>query len=136
MFRDGIFKLLRSTGIDTASLWDDRYDNCIPTRFLAPTKCSEIPALCLAVASDIWTTMLKVVFVNLLTHTLSEPVFVHKCLRSSGINFKESMPAHEVWRAGMSNKVVVPARQGWESIPRLLKRLTNSGKCYKFFCLN
>jgi hypothetical protein len=125
--------------------------------------------------------MLKVVFVNLLTHTLSEPAqstYIYRapqfmslrwnwdspsplaasecalppvpkgggahspaakgvgesqfqrlekrlalCLlcvspylyinvRSSGINSKESMPAHEVWRgAGMSNKVVVPARQ-------------------------
>ncbi len=40
-------KLLRSQGIDSASLCSPAglYDNFIPTRFLAPTDCSKIPAL-------------------------------------------------------------------------------------------
>jgi hypothetical protein len=44
--RDGIFKLLRRAGIDSASLYSlaGRYDNPIPTRFLAPVECSKIPA--------------------------------------------------------------------------------------------
>jgi hypothetical protein len=43
--RDYIFKLLRSPEIDSASLCSlaGRYDNPIPTRFLAP-ECSKIPA--------------------------------------------------------------------------------------------
>ncbi len=42
----GIFKLLWSPGIDSASLCSlaGRYDNPIPTRFLAPKDCSKIPA--------------------------------------------------------------------------------------------
>ncbi len=45
--RDGIFKLLRSPGIDSASLSSlaGRYDNRISTRFLAPIDCSKISAL-------------------------------------------------------------------------------------------
>jgi hypothetical protein len=44
--RDVIFKLLRSQGVDSASLcslagW---CDNPIPTQFLAPIDCSKIPA--------------------------------------------------------------------------------------------
>jgi hypothetical protein len=49
--RDGIFKLLRSPGIDSkqsippASVaWRAGYDNLIPTRFLAHIDCSKIPA--------------------------------------------------------------------------------------------
>ncbi len=44
--RDGILKLLRSPGIDSASLCRlaGRYDNSIPTLFLAPIDCSKIPA--------------------------------------------------------------------------------------------
>ncbi len=35
-----------------------------------------------------------------------------KCLRRPGIDFKESIPpAYLAWRAGASNRVVVPARQ-------------------------
>ncbi len=48
---DGIFKLLRSPwiklkGIDFASLCSlaGRYDNPIPTQFLAPIDCYKIPA--------------------------------------------------------------------------------------------
>ena len=46
------FKLLRSPGIDykeSASLSSlvGRYDNPIPTRFLAPIHCSKVPALCI-----------------------------------------------------------------------------------------
>jgi hypothetical protein len=44
--RDGIFKLLRSTEIDAASICSlaGRYNNPFPTRFLAPIVCSKIPA--------------------------------------------------------------------------------------------
>jgi hypothetical protein len=45
--RDGIFNLLRSPGINSASLCSlaGRYDNPIPTRILlAPIDCSKIPA--------------------------------------------------------------------------------------------
>jgi hypothetical protein len=44
-FRDGIFKLLRIPGIDSASPCSlaGRYNNPIPTRFLAPIDCSKIP---------------------------------------------------------------------------------------------
>jgi hypothetical protein len=43
VYRDGIFKLLRSPGIDSASLCSlaCRNDNSIPTRFLAPIYCSK-----------------------------------------------------------------------------------------------
>jgi hypothetical protein len=39
--RDGIFKLLRSPGIDSAILCSlaGRYGNPVPTRFLAPIEC-------------------------------------------------------------------------------------------------
>jgi hypothetical protein len=42
---DDVFKLLRSPGIDFASLcsMSGRYENPIPTRFLAPIDCSKIP---------------------------------------------------------------------------------------------
>ncbi len=50
---------------------------------------------------------------------------ISKRSRSPGIDSKESIPpAYVAWRASPSNRVVVPA---WESIPELLKRLTNSG---------
>jgi hypothetical protein len=47
-YRDGIFKFLRSQGIDSASLCSlaGRYDNPIPTRFLAPIDYSKFPAQC------------------------------------------------------------------------------------------
>jgi hypothetical protein len=49
--RTGIFKLLRSSGIDSASLCNlaSRYDSLILTRFLAPIDCSKIPAQSLKV---------------------------------------------------------------------------------------
>jgi hypothetical protein len=60
-----------------------------------------------------------------------------KCLRSPGIDSKESIPpAYVAWRAGTSNRVVVPARPGWESIPGLLKRFTNSGSGYLGWRIN
>ncbi len=42
-YRDGIFKLLRSPGIDSARLCSlaGRYNNSIPFRFLAPIDCSK-----------------------------------------------------------------------------------------------
>ncbi len=50
-----------------------------------------------------------------------------KCLRSPGIDSEKSIPpAYEAWRAGTPNRVVVPAL-GWESVPGLLKRFTNTG---------
>jgi hypothetical protein len=44
--RYGIFTSLRSPGIDSTSLCSQagRYDNPIPSRFLAPIDCSKIPA--------------------------------------------------------------------------------------------
>ncbi len=46
--RDSVLKLLRSTGIDSASLGSlavaGRCDNPIPNRFLAPIDCSKILA--------------------------------------------------------------------------------------------
>jgi hypothetical protein len=44
--RDGIFNLLRSTGIDSISLCRlaGRYDNPIPTRFIASIDSTKIPA--------------------------------------------------------------------------------------------
>jgi hypothetical protein len=44
--KDGIFKPLRSLGIDSANLCSlaDRYDNPIPTRLSAPIDSSKIPA--------------------------------------------------------------------------------------------
>ncbi len=44
--RDGIFELLRRPGINSCSLCSlaGRYDNPIPTRFLAPIDCAKIPA--------------------------------------------------------------------------------------------
>jgi hypothetical protein len=44
--RDGIFKLWKRPGFDSASLFSlaGQYDNPIPTRFLAPKDCSKIPA--------------------------------------------------------------------------------------------
>jgi hypothetical protein len=51
-----------------------------------------------------------------------EPVFVNV------YGAKELIPpAYVAWRADTTNKVVVPARQGWESIPVLHKRFTNMG---------
>ncbi len=52
-----------------------------------------------------------------------------KRLRSPGIDFKESIPpAHVAWRTGTSNRFVVPfCMPGWESIPGLFRRFTNSG---------
>jgi hypothetical protein len=46
-YRARLFKLLRSPGIDSASLCSlaDRYDNTIPFWFLAPIDCYKIPAL-------------------------------------------------------------------------------------------
>ncbi len=45
--RARIFKLLRSPEIDSASLFSlaGRYNNHIPTRYLAPIECLKIPAL-------------------------------------------------------------------------------------------
>ncbi len=61
--RAGIFKPLRSPGIDskeidTASLCSlaGLYDNPIPTRFLAPSDCTKIPAL---VNSHKWLNALQ-----------------------------------------------------------------------------
>jgi hypothetical protein len=55
--RDGIFKLLRSPGIDSASLCSlaGRYDNPIPTQFLASIDCSKIPAQHTAAVGDNYT---------------------------------------------------------------------------------
>ncbi len=52
----------------------------------------------------------------------AEPVFV----KLDGA--QESIPpCHVAWRACTTNRVVVPVRRGWASIPELLKRFTNTG---------
>ncbi len=52
-----------------------------------------------------------------------EPVFVNDSFRSLGIDFKESiLPAYVAWRAGTTNRVIIPARS-LEWIPGLHKRL-------------
>ncbi len=45
--RDGIFKLFRSSGIDSVSLCSlvGRYDNPVPSRFLVPIHCYKTPEL-------------------------------------------------------------------------------------------
>ncbi len=51
-----------------------------------------------------------------------------KRLWSPGIDAMESIPpAYVAWRAGTSNRVVVPARKAWNRIPGLLKRFKNTG---------
>ncbi len=51
-----------------------------------------------------------------------------KRLGSPGIDSKELIPpAYVTWRAGMSNTVVVPARQAENRFLGLLKRFTNTG---------
>jgi hypothetical protein len=55
-----------------------------------------------------------------------------KCIWSPGTNSEESIsPASVVWRAGTTNRVVVPARQARESIPGLLQRFTNTASVSK-----
>jgi hypothetical protein len=41
-------------------------------------------------------------------------------------------PAHVAWLADTSNRDVVTGPPGWESIPGLLKRFTNSGSVFCF----
>jgi hypothetical protein len=54
-----------------------------------------------------------------------------KCLKRPEIDSQDSIPpAYVAWRAGTSNRIVAPARQGWESIPGLLKRFTNTGSVF------
>ncbi len=55
-----------------------------------------------------------------------------KRLRSPGIDSEKSIPPAFVdWQAGTKNRVAVTGPPGWESIPGLLKRFTNtgSGRC-------
>ncbi len=50
-----------------------------------------------------------------------------KRLRSPGIDPKKSIPpAYVAWRSGTSKKGCRTGPPGWESIPRLLKRFTNT----------
>jgi hypothetical protein len=51
----------------------------------------------------------------------AEPVFLKVYGAQESIS-----PSSVVGRACTTNRVVVPARQGWESIPELLKRFTNT----------
>ncbi len=55
-----------------------------------------------------------------------------KCLRSPGIDSEESIPpAYVAWRAGTTNRVSYgTGPPGWESIPGLFKRFTNTGSGY------
>ncbi len=51
-----------------------------------------------------------------------------KRLRSTGIDSAQSIPpAYVDWQASTTNRVVVTSPPGWESIPGLLKRFTNTG---------
>ncbi len=51
-----------------------------------------------------------------------------KRLRSPEIDSDESIPpAYVAWRADMTNKLTYTGPPGWESIPGLLKRFTNTG---------
>ncbi len=51
-----------------------------------------------------------------------------KRLRRPGIDSEDSIPpAYVAWRAGTTNRVVLPVPPGWESIPGLLKRFTHTG---------
>jgi len=55
-------------------------------------------------------------------------VRICKRLRSPGIDSEKSIPpAFEDWQAGRTKRVVVTGPPGWESIPGLLKRFTNTG---------
>ncbi len=71
--RNGIFILLRIPGIDSVSLCGlaGRYDNPIPTRFLAPIDCYKIPAL---VSHFIPAKMDRVSHCRTSSH-----IFVHLC---------------------------------------------------------
>ncbi len=56
-----------------------------------------------------------------------EPVFVN-VLRSPGIDSEESIPpAYVAWRAGTTYRGCRTVPSGWDSIPGLLKRFTNTG---------
>jgi hypothetical protein len=53
---------------------------------------------------------------------------IYKRFRRPGIDSEDSIPpAYVAWRAGTTNRVVVP---GWESNPGLLKRFTNTVSAY------
>jgi hypothetical protein len=49
-------------GTNSASLWNlvGRYDNLIPTRFLAPIDCLKIPALVVSLSPSFWALFLLV----------------------------------------------------------------------------
>jgi hypothetical protein len=56
-----------------------------------------------------------------------------KRLRSPGIDSEKSIPrAYVAWRAGTTNKVVVPARKSWNRFRGLLKRSINTGSGHIF----
>jgi hypothetical protein len=57
-----------------------------------------------------------------------EPVFVNvQRAQESIARNRFRQPLYVAWRAGTSNRIVVP---GWESIPGLHKRFTNTGSCW------
>jgi hypothetical protein len=58
---------------------------------------------------------------------------IYKRLRSPGIDSEKSIPlAYVAWRAGTTNRVVVPARQSGNRFRGLLKRSTNKGSGHIF----
>ncbi len=60
---------------------------------------------------------------------------IWKRLWSPGIDSEESIqPVYVAWRAGTTNRVVVPGPPGWKSIPGLLKRFTI--RALDSFCLS
>jgi hypothetical protein len=56
-----------------------------------------------------------------------------KRLRSPGIDSQKSIPlAYVAWRAGTTKKGCRTGPPGWESIPGLLKRSTNTGSVWVY----
>jgi hypothetical protein len=91
-------------GMNSASLCSlaGRYDNPIPPRFLAPIDFLKIPAQ----FTDLYRAR------------------ICKRLWRPGIDAEESIPpAYVAWRAGTTNRVVVPARQAGNRFLGSLKGL-------------
>ncbi len=66
---------------------------------------------------------------------LKDRARICKPLRIPGIDFKESIPpAYVTWRAGTSNRVVIPAHQRKRIDSRILNRFTNSGSVVTLSC--
>ncbi len=63
---------------------------------------------------------------------------IYKRLWSPGIDSEEPIfsPAYGAWRASTTNRVIVTGPPGWEWIPGLLNRFTNTGSVLRLkFCV-